>query len=73
MRIIIINSVFWGVFWWLLLGILAGCSYDKFFLSCDRLDRLVKALPSVHIKFPLIGPFGFIKWIRRHFVCKKCF
>lgn len=51
-----------------LVWILAGSS------AASHCDNPLHDKPRyAHLKFLLVGPFGFIKRVRHCFVCKKCF
>lgn len=53
------------VVWWLV-GIIIGCYYDFFTPHLNKHH-------CPHMRFWILGPFGFSKLIRRLYVCQECF
>lgn len=49
---------------WILAGSSAASCYDGYLRDKPH---------YAHLKFFFVGPFGFIKWIRKVFICKECF
>lgn len=61
---LIVGIMIFVVWIWTLTGSIVLSYYDN--MRCDKSHY-------AHLKFFLVGPFGFMKWCRHYFVCKNCF